>query len=141
MAMELGHAQFPPTPVESLDELLLIVKREPWFRFDHQLPHFHLYGTDLVQTAWAAGRSAFAIEAPVVHNNRPYTSLGSGYVDGYRYVRRKWRKRLPIYTTICKISFNPLPLWRVQWRRRKVNEQRGKLLAASTEAARQAGYE
>jgi hypothetical protein len=82
MGMELGHAQFPPTRVESLDELLLIVKREPWFRFDPQLPHFHLYGTDLVQTAWAAGRSAFAVELPVVHNNRPYTSLGSGYVDG-----------------------------------------------------------
>lgn len=141
MGIELGRAEFPPAPIESLDELLLIVKREPWFRFDTELPNFHLYGTDLVQTAWAAARSAFAIEVPVVHNNRPYSSLGSGYVAGYRYARRKWRKRLPIYTTICKISYNPFPLWQVQWRRRKVREQRGKLLAVSTEVARQAGYE
>jgi len=141
MGLELGGAAFAPTPVQSLDELLLVVKRQPWFTFDPALPDFHLYGTDLVQTAWAAGNSAFAVELPVVHNNRPYSSLGAGYVASYRYARRKWRRRLPIFTTICAITYNPLALWRAQWRRRKAQVQRGRLLAVSGEAARLAGYE
>lgn len=141
MGRELGQSGFEPTPIESLDELLLIVKRDPQFRFDRDLPHFHLYGTDLVQTAWANGRDAVAIELPVVHNNRPYASLGKGYVAGYNYVRRKWRHRLPIFTTICQISYNPFPLWRVEWRRRKVTERPQKLLAHAPDVARQAGYD
>jgi hypothetical protein len=141
MGCELGEASFEPTPVESLDELLLILKREAGFRFDPGLPHFHLYGTDLVQSALAADRGAFAVELPVVHNNRPYSSLAGGYVDGYRYARRKWRHRLPIFTTICAITYNPIPLWRAQWRRRKVRERPQKLLAGSRDAAQQAGYE
>lgn len=141
MGIALGKTSFPPTPVEALDELLLIVKREPWFSFDPELPDFHLYGADLVQTAWDAGKSAFAVELPVVHNNRPYSSLGAGYVASYRYARRKWRRRLPIFTTICEITYNPLVLWRAQWRRRKAQTTRGGLLALSVEAARQAGYE
>lgn len=141
MGMALGETAFEPTPIEALDELLLIVKRQPWFTFDPELPDFHLYGADLVQTAWAAGKSAFAVELPVVHNNRPYSSLGRGYVASYRYARRKWRRRLPIFTTICEISYNPLALWRAQWRRRKAQTERGRLAAVSSEAARQAGYE
>jgi hypothetical protein len=141
MGRELGGTGFAPTPIESLDELLLIVKRDPGFAFDPDLPHFHLYGTDLVQSAWAQGRQALAIELPVVHNNRPYASLGPGYVAGYNFVRRKWRQRLPITTTICRISYNPLPLWRVQWRRRKVAVRPEKLLAHAPDVARKAGYE
>lgn len=141
MGKELGERGFSPAAVESLDELLLILKRPADFEFDRDLPHFHLYGTDLVQTAWDRGRSAWAVELPVVHNNRPYSSLGGGYVKGYKFARRKWRHRLPIYTTICEISYNPLPLWRVRWRRRNVAQRPEKLLAQAQEVARDAGYE
>ena len=141
MGRELGERGFAPTSVESLDELLLILKRQPGCVFDPALPHFHLYGTDLVQTAWATGHSAWAVELPVVHNNRPYSSFGAGYVAGYKYVRRKWRRRLPLFTTICEISYNPLPLWRVQWRRRRVAERTEALLAHAPEVAAKAGYE
>lgn len=141
MDRELGISGFEPTAIESLDELLLIVKRHPDFRFDEELPHFHFYGTDLVQTAWHTGKSAWAIEIPVVHNNRPWDSLGGGYVDGYNFVKRKWRHRLPFFTTVCEVSVNPLPLLRVRWRRRKVKARPEKLLAHAPDIARQAGYE
>lgn len=141
LGRELGETGFAPAPVGSLDELLLILRREPDFRFDPDLPHFHLYGTDLVQSAKAMGRGAYAIELPVVHNNRPWDSLGGGYLLAYRYAQRKWRKRLPIHTTVCQISRNPLPLWRAQWRRRHVTSRGKGLLADAVEVARAAGYE
>lgn len=138
---EIGQKDFAPTPVESLDELVLILWRDPAFRFDEGLPHFHLYGTDLVQSAWAMGRSAWAVELPVVHNNRPVASLAGGYTLAYNYARRKWRHRLPIQTTVCALTFNPLPLWRVKFRRRNIKGRGALLRADALAVARQAGYE
>ncbi len=141
LACELGEAGFQRAPVGSLDELVLVLRREPGFQFDSQLPHFHLYGTDLVQSALAMGRSAWAVELPVVHNNRPIVSLGGGYLAAYRYARRKWRSKLPIHTSIGVLSYNPLPLWRARWRRRKVKSRGDILQADAVEVARLAGYE
>lgn len=141
MQRELGAGGFTPTVVGSFDELLLILRRTEGFRFDENLPHFHLYGTDAVQMAKDLGRSAFVVELPVVHNNRPIVSLGGGYLKAYRYARRKWRRRLPIYTSICALTDNPLPLWRARWRRRHVRARPDHLSADSVEIARQAGYE
>ena len=141
MARELGQAGFDPQAIESLDELLLVVKRVAGFKFDPSLPSFHLYGTDIVQSAWDSGMSAWAIELPVVHNNRPWATLGGGYVDAYRYVRRKWAGRLPLFSTVCEITHNPLPLWRVRWRRRNTPERKEALLANAVEVAARAGYQ
>lgn len=141
MARELGQAGFAPTPIVSLDELLLVLRRDTPFRFDPDLPDWHLYGTDLVQDALAAGRSAWAVELPLVHNNRPIVSLRGGYETAYKFARRKWRARLPIATSICYLSRNPLHLWRVQWRRRHVKARPDDLLADAVQLARAAGYE
>lgn len=141
MGLELGAPGFAPAAVASLDELLLILRWDGHYRFDRGLPHFHLYGTDLVQSAWQSGKSAWAVELPVVHNNRPIPSLGGGYARAYRYARRKWREKLPIPTTICDLTHNPLALARARWRRRKARVRREGLLADSVEIARMAGYE
>ncbi len=138
---EVGGPGFGPTAVGAFDELLLILRREDGFRFDPDLPHFHMYGTDLVQTALEMGRGAYAVELPVVHNNRPIVSLGGGYLKAYRYARRKWRSKLPIYTTICAVTYNPFPLWRARFRRRHVKERGPALQADSREVAIKAGYE
>lgn len=141
MGIEVGSAIPEPAAVGSLDELVLIVKRTPGFAFDPNLPDFHLYGTDLVQSAWASQSSAWALDLPVVHNNRPWASLGGGYLAAYKYARRKWRRQLPIRTTICLLTYNPYPLWRVRWGRRKVKERGSGLLAHAPDVARRAGYE
>lgn len=141
MGRELGEGGFEPTPVGSLDELLIIMRRVEGYRFDSDLPHFHLYGTDIVQTAVTMGRSAWALELPVVHNNRPVVSLRGGYLRAYQYARKKWRRRLPIYTSICALTINPLPLWRAQWRRRKVYVRPAQVVADPVAIAAAAGYE
>lgn len=141
MGRELGEPGFAPTPVGSFDELLMIMRRVDGFQFDPLLPHFHLYGTDLVQTAISMGRTAWAVELPVVHNNRPIVSLGGGYLKAYRYARRKWRSRLPIFTSICTLTANPFPLWRARWRRRHVKARPTELGADAVAIAVAAGYE
>lgn len=137
---ELG-GPFDPTRVGSFDELLMILRLDTPHRFDEQLPSFHLYGTDLVQSVVAAGRSAYALHLPVVHNSRPIETLRGGYERAYHYVRRKWRDRLPIPTSVCPVTNNPLPLWRVHWRRFKTRGQRQELLADAKQIAVQVGFE
>ncbi len=140
LGRELGMKGFGHAPVVSLDELLLIVRDEGGFAFDPQLPQFHLYGTDLVQSALTAGRGAFAVELPLVHNSQRVDTLSGGYTLAYRYARDKWRARLPIPTTICDLSANPLHLLRAKWRVRKVAKRTGKPASDAAELARLAGY-
>ncbi len=138
---ELGEPGFGFAPVASLDELLLIARREDGFGFDPALPHFHLYGTDIVQTCLAAGRGAFAVELPVVHNSQRVATLSGGYTRAYRYTRDKWRARLPIRTTVCLLSANPWPLLKAKLRLLRAPRRTGELVHDAVELARTAGYE
>lgn len=141
MTKELGEAGFTYAPVVSLDELLLILRRDSDYRFDNDLPHFHLYGTDVVQTCLTTGRSAWALELPLVHNSQPVASLGGGYAAAHNYMRRKWRGRLPIPTTVTPLTTNPFRIWKARWAMRNAPQREGRLLADSVEVAQQAGYE
>lgn len=138
---ELGVAGFGKAPVVSLDELLLVLRREDAVLFDPDLPHFHLYGTDIVQSCLARGRGAYAVEMPVVHNSQRVASLSGGYTLAYRYARDKWRSNLPIPTTVCKLSNSPLPLMRAKWRLRRAPARTGALAHDAVELAIKAGYE
>jgi len=141
LGRELGAKNFKPTAIHSLDELLIIYRNDGPPVFDDALPDFHLYGTDVVQIALAHGRSSYAVELPVVHNNRPIASLSGGYSRAYKFMADKWRKTLPINTAICQLSLNPLPLWRARWRRRHVKARPERLLADAVAIAKLAGYE
>lgn len=101
---ELGVPLVAPVQVQSLDELLIVLKGSCGLRFDNQLPSFHLYGTDIVQSAISAGHSAYVIDAPVVHNSRSVRTLKGGYMEAYNYMRLKWRARLPIITPVTSIT-------------------------------------
>lgn len=103
LGREVGEAFDTPVRVGSLDELLLVVNMSAGLRFDEKLPGFHLYGADIVQIANAAGKSAYVIHAPVVHNSLPVVSLSGSYMTAYRYMCRKWRARLPIHTPVATI--------------------------------------
>ncbi len=105
-----------PTAVQSLDELVLVLRRDSGLRFDPELPGFHLYGTDIVQSALAAGRGAYVFDGPVVHNSLPVMRLDDSYGRAYRYMQRKWTARLPIETTVIPITCSGWPLFR--WRLR-----------------------
>ena len=93
-----------PEPVETLDEIVLILRKSSGLRFDEQLPHFHMYGPDICLQARHAGFTNYAIQAFCVHNTNQLITLPKEFFDAYRFIKRKWRKYLPIYTSCMTIS-------------------------------------
>ncbi len=120
-----------PTPVNSIDEVLIVLRRSSGVGFDPALPGFHLYATDLVQAAQSAGWGAYAIFAPVIHNSRPSPFLGSDYFEAYRHLVRKWRDRLPIHNNVANLLRPGPGYWKLrarhrfaQWRWSRLHTQR-----------------
>ena len=58
-----------PARVATLDELLLVVRRDAGLRFDPELG-FHLYGADICLQAREQGLAVVALAAPCDHNSR-----------------------------------------------------------------------
>lgn len=100
-----------PAPVETLDEMIIIVRVDAGLRFDEKLPGFHLYAADIIQITSSAGRSTWVIDAPVIHHSRPVISLGGSYTEAWNYMRRKWWTRLPIPNLVCPLTRSPWKLW------------------------------
>ena len=111
----VGRVPMQPTEVQSFDELLIVMRRSSGLRFDENAPGWHMYGTDIVQTARSRGLRAYAGALPAIHNDRYHESLQSDFVECYRYMQRKWRNDLPLRTPIIKISRSGLHLYRNRW--------------------------
>ena len=111
----VGRVPMEPTRVQSFDELLIVLRRSSGVRFDETAPGWHMYGTDIVQTARARGLHAYAGALPTIHNDRYHESLQSDFVECYQFMRRKWRADLPLRTPIIKISRSGLHLYRNRW--------------------------
>ena len=58
-----------PAPIATLDELLLVVRKDAPLRFDPELG-FHLYGADLCLQARECGLAVVALGAPCRHNSQ-----------------------------------------------------------------------
>ncbi|NLF42697.1 MAG: hypothetical protein GX587_08380, partial [Bacteroidales bacterium] len=93
-------------PVEaiSLDELLFVVKKSSNLYFDEELPGWHMYGTDIVWEALKKKMNSYIINAPVIHNSLPIFYFDKDFKKSYFFIRKKWRKHLPIKTTCVMIS-------------------------------------
>lgn len=115
----VGRVSQTPVPVQSYDEMVIVLRRDSGLLFDEALGGWHMYGTDIVTQARARGLGAWAVSLPCVHNDRFHAVLGMDYVDCYRAMRRKWKAHLPLCTPITKISRSGLHLRRVQWRARR----------------------
>jgi len=77
LGMIVGRVPMTPAPVQAFDELLIVLRRSSGLRFDEALPGWHMYGTDIAQTARAAGQGAYAGALPCIHNDRYHGSLGA----------------------------------------------------------------
>lgn len=99
--------------VVSLDEVLLVVNMGSGIRFDAELPGFHLYGTDIVQTALKLGRKCYAVKNPIIHNDRPKYFLDHGFKKAFGYMVDKWHEALPIPTTVALLERKS---WAIHWR-------------------------
>ncbi|MFG0257216.1 MAG: glycosyltransferase [Phycisphaerales bacterium JB043] len=104
LGAELDFGVEQPRAVESLDELVLIVRARSGVRFDSDLPGYHLYGTDIAQRAITSGHPAVVFNAPVVHNSSPVRTLDDSYIQAYRHMQGVWKDRLPLQTCILPLA-------------------------------------
>lgn len=145
LGRELGSYFEGARKVVSIDELVIILRHNAGLSFDEGLPGFHLYGTDIVQIALAAGRGAYVIHAPVVHNSKPVRTLAGAYTRSYKYMQKKWKTRLPLPTAVVAITRYGYPLIRSKIRkailRRHVAFDGAGIADSGSEIARRVGYE
>lgn len=99
-----GNRLIRPEPIETLDEIVLVLRKSSGLRFDSNLPHFHLYGTDICMEARDRGLINYAFQGFCVHNTHQLLTLPQEFYRCYHYVRKKWTKYLPIYASCMKIS-------------------------------------
>jgi Glycosyltransferase like family len=85
-----------PARVSTLDELLLVVRRDSGLRFDPSLG-FHLYGADICLQARELGLAVVALAAPCHHNSRS-VGLPEAFFASAEVFARKWSHRLPVAT-------------------------------------------
>lgn len=90
--------------VESIDEVVLILRKSSGLRFDQQLKGFHMYGTDICLEARRRGKKCYAIAAFCIHNTNQYGMLPLQFWQAYLAMRRKWKAQLPIRTTCTEIT-------------------------------------
>jgi hypothetical protein len=100
-----------PKGVASLDEIVLVLRRDSGVAFDPALPSFHLYGTDIVLEARKKGFTAYIFDLPIIHNSKPVRRLDRQYIAAYRFLVKKWASVLPWPTVIVRLTRNPLILW------------------------------
>ena len=85
-----------PARIATLDELLLVVRRDTPLRFDPSLGN-HFYGVDLCLQARELGLATVALGALCHHNSR-HLGLGEGFHESAAVFARKWSHRLPVAT-------------------------------------------
>ncbi|MFH0974664.1 MAG: glycosyltransferase [Spirochaetota bacterium] len=98
----IGRVGLLPTPVSTLDEVCLIIRRSGGLSFDNELGGYHLYGTDICLQAQKIGLKCYAIDACLTH-------LSAGNVDESYYtvltkLQEKWSRQIKcpnvIHTTV-----------------------------------------
>lgn len=100
-----------PAEIQTLDEIVLILKKSSGLRFDEKLPHFHLYGTDICLRAAERGMGTYAISAFCIHNTYQNFNLPNEFYESCEYVRAAWRNCLPIQTTCIRITRFNVPIY------------------------------
>jgi hypothetical protein len=100
----LGCAFLEPMPVQTLDEIVLILKQSSGLKFNESLDGFHLYGPDICMTAAEKGLQCYAIPAFSIHNAQLNLILPREFYRAYSKFKQIWRHRLPIQTTCIKVS-------------------------------------
>lgn len=93
-----------PEPVQTVDEIVLVIRKSSGLHFDPSLPYFHLYGADICMSAREKGMMSYAIPAFCIHNTNQILNLPKEFYECYRHVKRRWGKYLPIYTSCMRIS-------------------------------------
>lgn len=134
LGMIAGRVTPEPVRAVSLDELLIVLKLRTGLRFDEGLPDWHLYGTDIVQTARRQGFTCYAGALPCIHNDSYKPILGKGFLAGYEYLARKWHDDLPLSSPSIRVTRTRLSFMRVTYRMRR-GEAHRRAMATDTSVA------
>jgi hypothetical protein len=97
--MEFGSPENLPAQVDTLDELLLIIKNDRTLLFDEQIPATHFYGADICLQASSQQLGCFAISAYCHHNSTNSNAHTPEFRMALEYMQKKWKRRLPFVTT------------------------------------------
>lgn len=100
----IGEPFERPVPVQTLDEIVLVLRRSTGLRFDDALPHFHFYGADICLRAAARGMNSYAVSTFCIHNAQQTFVLPGEFYEACRHLKRTWREYLPIQTTCVRIT-------------------------------------
>jgi hypothetical protein len=92
-----------PVPVNTLDEMVLVIRRQSGLMFDGRLPGFHLYGTDICLEARKRHMPCFAVSSFCIHNSNGLKRLPSEFWKSYRFLQSKWQDQLPVRTPCVTI--------------------------------------
>ncbi|MCL2894643.1 glycosyltransferase [Brenneria tiliae] len=133
-----------PEQVQSVDELIIISKNDELSFFDDNLPSFHLYGTDIVQSVLDRGRKSYVVDLPIIHHSKPVISLLGGYSDAFWYMKKKWKDNLPITSTICRITPSGIYFLKAAfhyWRKNIKRKERPETIGNPAEIAKKITFE
>src|SRR3984957_6934381 len=100
-----------PAEIQTLDEIVLILRKSSGLRFDPDLPHFHLYGTDICLRAAKLGMRNYAVSVLCIHNTYQGFNLPREFFECCWHVKRVWREFLPIQTTCIRITRFNIPIY------------------------------
>ncbi len=107
----IGTPLAQPEPVQSLDEVLLVVRRSSGLRFDDRVPGFHFYGASLCVEAARAHRLCYAVSDFCIHNSEQYFALPPDLYSSYRTVKKLWIDALLVQTSCIRVSRWDADLW------------------------------
>lgn len=110
-----GLMPLSPVPVQSFDELLIVMRRGAGLRFDEEMGGWHMYGTDIVCQARAKGLGAYSVALPLIHNDGYKETLDGNFEAAFRRMARKWRDMLPIKTPVVSITTHARDLYKWRW--------------------------
>ncbi len=100
----LGKPFDSPALVQTLDEIVLVIRKSSGLNFDWNLPYFHFYGADICMTAAERGMNSYAISALCIHNHEVVPRLPLEFYRACGHIRKRWKEFLPIQTTCAKIT-------------------------------------
>lgn len=99
---EWGKAIYRPMPVQTVDELMIILNPKAGLKFDEQFD-LDFYGADICMQAHEKGLGVFAVPGYVQHNStRAFGGRTPSFYANEKRFQEKWKHMLPICTT-CSI--------------------------------------
>jgi len=108
----IGRPLAAPCEVRTLDEFVFMLRPETGLNFDEAIPgpQCQLCTTDLCLQAAQANMRSYAMSCFALHNSNRWDFLPLRFWGPYLYMRKKWRRALPVQVPYTHITPGCLPM-------------------------------